>query len=533
MSMMIEDSILSLSHEEARTHLLKGKSYSTIGLPPHFKFDSLLGEVQGILQQFPAKELYKKFLKANPGNEEEINYSLFQNKDSRYAWRRFQLINPILYVALVLHITEKSAWGTICERFKKFSAGAVECTGLPLKSLAESSPLYWWRRVEQRSIELSLQFEHMLTADIANCYDSIYTHSLAWALHTKETAKGHRGPKEYQYIGNVIDWHLQAMNHQQTNGIPTGSVLMNLIAEMVLGYMDLELTKKLVGRDIKDYHILRHRDDYRIFVRNSATGAEIMRVLTEVAISLGLQLNAGKTRTSDNIINASMKDDKIAWITRKQRQEPRRKPKNEERRKRQVEAMMFKNLLIIHNHGCQFPNAGSLVGAMKEYQRELKRRQGNIRLPAAGVLASVVVDIAHRNPLRQRPCAALLSKLLSLPSVKEDREYQLGFWQRIQAGLRRLPNTGYLETWLQRFTVPQELPAEYEVEICKLVDHLRGGKPAPPPILWNVGWVGKIREELTSLEYGSIVDLENLNKARATIPLSEAYPSSDEYEDLV
>jgi hypothetical protein len=59
------------------------------------------------------------------------------------------------------------------------------------------------------------------------------------------------------------------MRHGQTNGIPQGSVLMDFIAEMVLGYADTLITKKL--KEIKcdkDYQILRYRDDFKIGSQN-------------------------------------------------------------------------------------------------------------------------------------------------------------------------------------------------------------------------------------------------------------------------
>lgn len=419
---MIEDSILVLSYEDARNHLLRSDSYVTFNLPEHFSFDELLDDIRNILQNISEQDIYEECKKAKPGDEEGVNYTLLQNKDSRYAWRRFQLINPVLYVALVLHITEERAWDIICKRFQEFSKGKVECASLPLNQSSESSPIYWWQMVEQRSIELSLQFEHILTADLANCYDSIYTHSLAWALHGKDIAKKHRNSRKHNYIGNEIDWYLQAMNHRQTNGIPTGSTLMDLIAEMILGYMDLELTEKLKCRitneetSIGNYHILRYRDDYRIFVNDLTTGIEVMRALTEVALTLGFQLNTAKTKTSDNIVKASMKEDKIAWITRKQKQDDKNL-KNKEYMQRHIESNLLKNLLIIHDHSCQFPNAGSLEGALKNYQDELKKNKPCIRSPAARVLISTVTDIAYRNPLRQRRCAALLSELFSLPCL--------------------------------------------------------------------------------------------------------------------
>ena len=48
-------------------------------------------------------------------------------------------------------------------------------------------------------------------------------------------------------------------------GIPQGSVLMDFIAEMILGYADKELSKKIEDNQISNYQILRYRDDYRIF----------------------------------------------------------------------------------------------------------------------------------------------------------------------------------------------------------------------------------------------------------------------------
>jgi len=55
------------------------------------------------------------------------------------------------------------------------------------------------------------------------------------------------------------------MTYGQTNGIPQGSVLMDFIAEIVLGYTDLELSHKINQLKIEDYQIIRYRDDYRIF----------------------------------------------------------------------------------------------------------------------------------------------------------------------------------------------------------------------------------------------------------------------------
>jgi len=117
-----------------------------------------------------------------------------------------------------------------------------------------------------------------------------------WALHTKSEAKKKENRTDLKLIGNQIDKHIQDMRHGQTNGIPQGSVLMDFIAEMVLGYADLELSGEIETVGISDYLILRYRDDYRIFVNNPRDGEQIVKLLTEVTISLGLKLNPSKLK---------------------------------------------------------------------------------------------------------------------------------------------------------------------------------------------------------------------------------------------
>ena len=77
-------------------------------------------------------------------------------------------------------------------------------------------------------------------------------------------------------VGVAIDKTIQHMQNGQTNGIPQGSVLMDFIAEIILGYADSELTQKLNAKGINDYFIIRYRDDYRVFT-NSKEDNETIR----------------------------------------------------------------------------------------------------------------------------------------------------------------------------------------------------------------------------------------------------------------
>ena len=350
-------SIIELSYTRARAFLLKQESYCTVQLPSYFKFNSLLNGVAKLLKNSSLSSMQdRKKLRSL----DRVNHKILSTKDGKYAWRPLELIHPALYVSLVNHITEQNHWKEICDRFR-FFLGAntkIECLSLPVESLISKRSdsaeqiSQWWEDVEQKSIALSLDYEFTIHTDIVDCYAAMYTHSIAWALHGKQQAKQQRANN--QLIGNIIDDHLQDMRHGQTNGIPQGSVLMDFIAEMVLGYADTELTYKIANQNIEDYRILRYRDDYRIFVNNPQDGENILKCLTEVMIDLGLKLNSAKTKISSDVIRSSIKTEKLRWMFR----EPR-------------DMKLQKHLLVIHHHSMEHPEAGSVRRAMSDYNRRL------------------------------------------------------------------------------------------------------------------------------------------------------------------
>ena len=48
-----------------------------------------------------------------------------------------------------------------------------------LQTNQKAQILVWWENIEQRSIELSLNYEYLIETDITNCYGALYTHSIA------------------------------------------------------------------------------------------------------------------------------------------------------------------------------------------------------------------------------------------------------------------------------------------------------------------------------------------------------------------
>lgn len=484
--------VLDMSATQARKFFLKPESYCNIDLPPYFDFKPLLAGVAKTMSGQPLTATERK----EASNYEDVNYTLITNKDGRHAWRPLELIHPALYVSLVNAITEKAKWDSIGKRFKEFQQlERFECLSLPVESRSRRKDkavqiLQWWHGIEQRSIELALDYSYVLHADITDCYGSIYTHSIAWALHKREEVKERKNRNKADWIGNVIDWHIQAMQHGQTNGIPQGSVLMDFIAEMVLGCADLALAERLKTAEISDFFVLRYRDDYRIFVNSPSIGEQVLKSLTEVLIDLGLKLNVGKTTGSQSVVKASLKPDKYAWL-----------------QSRQGDRDLQKHLLVIHALGGDFPNAGGLINPLNRYLRRISKAR-SIRNPL--VIASIAIDIAAHSPKVFPICAAIVSVLLSKFKSKKAK---LDLIQRIHKKLSHLPNTGHMEVWLQRISLCEQRDRKYGELLCKLVV----GEKAQ---VWNHSWIQSHKLK-KALQAERMISKAKLKKIRPVIKPAE------------
>jgi hypothetical protein len=448
--------LLDLTHLEARQFLLKGESYCNFDLPQHFNFNQLIADTD----KFLAGKNLKDFFSNKPSEFESVNHVIHKNKDGKYSWRPFELINPALYVALVQRITEPENWKLILSKFAEFQKNKkIECVSIPITQVSKSKDrasqiLNWWKEVEQKSIVLSLEYDHMIQIDLADCYGSIYSHTIAWALHTKKTA---RKSKDEKLIGNYIDLMIQNMRNGQTNGIPQGSVLMDFFAEIILGYVDDLVSEKLSKSPL--YKILRYRDDYRVFTNNPQQGKEIVKLISEVLLELGLKINQTKTRFTDSVLIDSIKEDKVEWLINRQQDEN-----------------LQKQLLIIYKHSLKYPNTGSLEKPLQEFYKDL---EANKQYFDALSLIAIIVDIAFRNPRTYPICSAILSKLLLAIGSTKDRKSVIA---KIIKKFRKLPNSGHMEIWLQRVTLSLDATIHFEEKLCKLVK-------GEINKIWNDDWI--------------------------------------------
>lgn len=463
--------ILQLNCDKARNFLLQEESYNTVKFPPYIKFHDL---IDGISTELDSnQQIYKKNQKSKdiyPSDFEGVNYQLFTNKDGKYAWRLFQLIHPVLYVDLVHNITKRDNWNDILSAFEDFQENKkIVCASIPIASLEKNNTKEqistWSKQVEQKSIELGLEYDYIFHTDIVDCYGAIYTHSIPWAIHTKECAKGNHSNV---LIGNKIDTILRGMNYGQTNGIPQGSILMDFIAEMVLGYIDECLGNCLDNN--MDYHIIRYRDDYRIFTNSRKDSDTIIRDLSRILSEMGMRLSSEKTIFSNDIVRSSIKPDKLHQII------------SNYQNQRDVK----KQLLVIKNLADNYSNSGALDVALNNFDKHLKiistiKNKENlcIRRGAKKVikeyfklkkqsleLVSILTSIALKNPRIYPIFASILSTIICNLSDSSKK----GIIELVMKKFENKSNSEYLFLWLQRIAIIADIEITKDTKLFGLVE---------------------------------------------------------------
>lgn len=493
-------SVLELSSLDARRFFLKNRSYCNIELPSYYNFQELINKISSFYDDSLKKNpSFNNFLNKKSKDHEITSYHIYSNKNGSLSWRDFQIIHPIPYVYLVYTLTEEGNWIKLTNRFNVFQKDArVRCLSMPLQSLTRNSDktetiIEWWRNVEQQSIELALKFEYLYDTDIADCYGSIYTHAIAWAVETKEVAKRQQNDKKL--LGNKIDYILRTMQQGQTNGIPQGSALMDFVAEILLGYIDNNISVKLADSGIEDYQILRYRDDYRIFVNNPLDGSVILKVLAEELLDLGMRLNSEKTRYSNDVITSAIKPDKRYWLSISgQHKNPQH------------------HLLLIRDLSKKYPNSGMIRKALQRFLTDMDKSYKNIDNFLSDI--SIVTDITYYNPITYTVSFAIISNFLNMIDDVEIKNYVIN---SINHKFEKLPNTGFMQIWFKRMLGDTRPDIDFEERLCSLIDQQES--------LWNNDWVDN-QKLLKIINDTPIFDKDNYESLSPVIQPKEFFQFS-------
>ncbi len=500
------DTIVDLSYKDARSFFLKESSYCNFSLPLYFNFQPLLDKLSSsseIPHSLSKDNIYTNRFKKFDQND--INYLMYTNKDGKLAWRPFELINPAAYVYLVNIITDKKNWDWVQARFRTFQKNKnIKCCSIPI--VKNDSPNKgetikgWFESFEKESIKLSLDYNCLLITDITNCYGSIYTHSIAWALHPDSKKGEKRDKNNKNLLCNAVDTIIQNISYNQTNGIPQGSVLMDFIAEVVLGYADLILSEKINDDktiEKQSYYIMRYRDDYRVFTQNKTDAEKIARYLSDTLAELNLKLNENKTRITENIVTDAQKSDKLYW-----------------RDTYECENLDVR-VLQIHSLAEKYPNSGSVDKALTRFCDDIEKE--NLINNDLELIASVVTDIAFRNPRTYPYVISTLGRISTLLGKKEAKK----LFSRILKKFSSIPNSEYLSIWLQRLSKNSTLEGfETDSRICDYVKTIcKKSAKNNIGVIWNYSTCGdEVREIFKNTPIVDVDKFESMTE----------YPMSDE-----
>lgn len=150
---------------------------------------------------------------------------------------------------------------------------------------------YEYQRSEKR-------FDNLMKFDVSRCFDSIYTHTLSWALSNKKIVKDNLGTNKDSF-GGKFDRVMQQMNYNETNGIIIGPEFSRIFAELILQRIDKNVEKELHRKGYKykeDYDIYRYVDDFFVFYNDDKIKTEILSLYKIKLQEYNLFFNDSKTK---------------------------------------------------------------------------------------------------------------------------------------------------------------------------------------------------------------------------------------------
>ena len=531
--------VLSLDSKDAMDFFLKSEQYHGFELPEYFVFDELLQNVKRIVEDTPYEECLQNGI--SPENLSNVNLDILLNKDGHYAVRPIVLANPFLYYFLVREICNESSWILIKKLFEKFQVPHITSCAMPVipkgtEPFHKSTTIInWWNSMEQRSIELSLEFRYMFVTDITNCYGSVNPQAFDWAFSLKDT-RFENGNKNS--ISKNIQKYLRAFQQGRNIGIPQGSAIFDFIGEIILGYSDLLLHEAIHKAGISNpYEIIRYRDDYRIFCNDKDVLEKISYILQHVLESLNFRMSSKKTKISNSIVTDAVKSDKLAYIYN-----------TPIFNKKGCDFDSFeKHLLYILMFARQYPDSGSIRTMLsdidnriedwlKPYEEEVTTipiledgepktetvtKQRRLVGGSVHAMSAICTQIALENVGCCHYALRVLSRMVD--SLKDENEKST-IVNLVYTKLCKQPNSDYIQLWLQNMTYQQDKitgKSPYKMRLCRVVDRNKKVE------LWNNEW---LKPNLYSnLHYDNVVDAEVLKKVTPVITFRERRAYDNQY----
>ena len=273
--------------------------------PPH------IGNVKEFFDYSMSEEDFKKYCKkyCKKGDSGKSKGELISYKSIRNTGvpRLLSIPNPFVYQKLCYCLKEN--WGEICEHFKKHTEGqSHKISRIHIRRLKDTEALLEmgdygeeidfdeapesgevfrmrsedWKTDGTPENDLHIGSRYKVEADVSNCFPSIYSHAIPWALSGKDIAKTIRQGT----WDNCLDCRTRNLSDGETTGMPIGPHASNLIAEIILVCVDSALQNK--------WKFVRKIDDYICYVKTIEDAERFLLDLEKQLEHFKLRLNSKK-----------------------------------------------------------------------------------------------------------------------------------------------------------------------------------------------------------------------------------------------
>lgn len=196
--------------------------------------------------------------------------------------------------------------GTFYERsdsdaVNQFKKGQVSTSDID--NLSRYNPSYFSYRgftrlyrffLSDEFADLEKRYGVLRTLDVSRCFDSIYTHSISWALMGKKLAKDN---KKAESAAKAFDDLMMYINHGETNGIVIGPEISRIFAEIIFQTVDVAAIRRLESRNYRhgrEYSLRRYVDDVFIFADSDAVAEEVRDTYLDALAAFNLYSNPHK-----------------------------------------------------------------------------------------------------------------------------------------------------------------------------------------------------------------------------------------------
>ncbi len=370
--------------------------------------------------------------------------------------RTFGIIDPKIHNDIAYHLTRN--WKSIVDAMipsdsvvssYSFPVPVMRKTPGRVGELRSGRMIYEFIAMTDDALAtVAYKYTHLVKADIKNFYPSIYTHSLAWAIHGKRSIReGGKGKnrRDLKFVGNRLDKLFQFANDGCTNGLPIGPVVSDIAAEIIASAVDRVFTAELKKNGI-ECEAVRFKDDYRILVSSESAGKQVVKMLQISLKEFNLELSDEKTAISalpDGLFRPWVSRYHLAYPTKKRR-------------------LTWKQFRELYLAVVEIDRALPGTGVIDRFLADITTKQGRLKITIGRFnLEKVVSMLLMLGPLRVKAFPKVMAILEQVIRSDSGNALTGPLVSHLEAYLHKLsadePRNKYLISWIAYFLASNDL----------------------------------------------------------------------------